>query len=79
MPTLKPTHRETFTITVPTYAMVQHAKGGHSRTRTGARQVRIQVSVDLERIAADLGPRAARSKSLTARALAGQVLVQVVR
>jgi hypothetical protein len=79
VPALKPTHVETYTITVPTYAMVAHAKGGHSRTTVGSRQVRIRVAVDLQRIAEDIGPKAARSKRLQARGLHGAVLLQVVR
>jgi hypothetical protein len=79
VPALRPTHSGTYLITVPTYAMVAHAKGGHSRTTVGSRQVRIQVAIDMEAVAADLGPKAARSKHLKARALHGKVLIQVVR
>lgn len=76
---IRPTHVETYMITVPVYAMVKHDKGGHSRTTVGSRQVRVQVAVNLERLAEDLGPRAARSKHQRATGLHGQVRVQVVR
>jgi hypothetical protein len=79
VPALRPTHVETYVITVPVYAMVEHAKGGHARTTVGSRQVRIRVAVDLQRIAEDLGPKAARSKHQKARGLHGAVLLQVVR
>lgn len=83
MPALRPTHVETYVITVPTYAMQAwtNANGatGHTRTTVGSQQVRIRVAIDLQGIAEDLGPKAARSKHRKARGLHGRLLLQVVR
>lgn len=74
--TFTPTHSSFYRITVPTYAM--QVDGPRStRVTTGSRTVSVEVLVDMAGIAANLGPRAARSPKGQATGLSNRVRVKV--
>jgi hypothetical protein len=68
-------HRESFTLTVPTYGLKRDGTRAY-QVVTGSRQVQVSVEVDMEGIALDIGPRAARSKRRRATGLGGRVVLR---
>lgn len=72
-------HRQRFTINVPTYRRRSEDPGDRSMVRTGFRSVDVEVEADLGGLAADLGPRAVRSKKGRATVGAGRIVVRVVK